>query len=166
MYMKKFIIASILIVMGILSVSFGQMVVPDSQNYILNESDQQVLNTQGISDPLRDGAYNMIQPDNGTGTVGVLWADEAKITSYQNAQTRTMGIIKKALNYLLWSLSLIALIYLIYHGFLILTAAGDDAQYKKWLSGIKYAAIAISGIGASWLIVSIIFWLINLIIWV
>jgi hypothetical protein len=38
------------------------MIVPDSQNYILNENDQQVLNTENINDPLRDGAYNIIEP--------------------------------------------------------------------------------------------------------
>ena len=59
---------------------------------------------------------------------------------------------------------LVALVYLIYHGFLILTAAGDETQYKKGLKGIKFAAIAMVGIGASWLIVSAIFWLIALII--
>ena len=61
-------------------------------------------------------------------------------------------------------IALVALVYLIYHGFLIMTAAGDDTQYKKGLAGIKYAAIAIAGIGASWLVVSGIFWLIALII--
>jgi len=76
-----------------------------------------------------------------------------------------MDVIKKIINYALWMLSLVALIYLIYHGFLILTAAGEEEQYKKGLKGIKYAAIAIVGIGASRLIVSFIFWLINLIIW-
>jgi hypothetical protein len=30
------------------------MIVPSSENYILNENDQQVLNTEGIQDPLRD----------------------------------------------------------------------------------------------------------------
>ena len=168
MCMKKFIVASMLMVMSILSVSFGQMVVPDSENYILNESDQQVLNTDGIDDPLRDGAYNMIKPDGGTGAIWVLWSDSdsawGKITTYQNAQTRTMGIVQKAINYVLWLVSLVALIYLIYHGFLILTAAGDDTQYKKWLWGMKYAAIAIWWIGLSWLIVSAIFWVIDLII--
>jgi len=38
------------------------MVVPDSQNYILNENDQQVLDTKSINDPLRDGAYNVLEP--------------------------------------------------------------------------------------------------------
>jgi hypothetical protein len=55
-------------------------------------------------------------------------------------------------------LGLVALIYLIYNGFLILTAAGDEAQYKKGLQSVKYAAIALAGIGASWLIVSLIFY--------
>ena len=59
---------------------------------------------------------------------------------------------------------MVALVYLIYHGFIMLTAAGDDAQYKKGLKGIKFAAIAIVGIGLSRLIVSGIFRLIDLII--
>ena len=54
--------------------------------------------------------------------------------------------------------------YLIYHGFLMVTATGDDTQYKKGIKGIKFAAIAIAGIGASWLIVSAIFRLIALLI--
>jgi len=39
------------------------MIVPDSQNYILNENDQQVLNTENIDDPLRQGAYNIVTPE-------------------------------------------------------------------------------------------------------
>lgn len=41
---------------------------------------------------------------------------------------------------------------------------GDDAQYKKGLKGLKFAGIAIAGIGSSWLIVNFIFWLLALII--
>ncbi|HMS91654.1 MAG TPA: hypothetical protein PKC87_05515, partial [Candidatus Absconditabacterales bacterium] len=134
------------------------------ENYILNENDQQILNTQNINDPLRDGAYNIINPVSGTGTLsGVLGVGD-KISSHQNAQNKTMDVIKNMINYALGMLALIALVYLIYHGFLILTASGDDTQYKKGLSGIKYAAIAIAGIGASRLVVSAIFWLIALMI--
>jgi hypothetical protein len=88
-----------------------------------------------------------------------------KISSHENAQNQTLQVIKNLLNYALGMLWLVALIYLIYHGFLIVTAAGDDTQYKKWLSGVKYAAIAIVGIGVSWLVVSWIFWLLDLVIW-
>ncbi|MEI7557973.1 MAG: hypothetical protein WCJ45_03990 [bacterium] len=42
-----------------------------------------------------------------------------------------MDVIKNIVNYALGMVALVALIYLIYHGFLILTAAGDDTQYKK-----------------------------------
>jgi hypothetical protein len=58
--MKKIIAGSIITVMSMLTMSFGQMIVPSSENYILNENDQQVLNTENINDPLRDGAYNIV----------------------------------------------------------------------------------------------------------
>lgn len=164
--MKKLILSGIIMYTSLLVIGYAQMIVPDSENYILNENDQQILNTQNISDPLRDGAYNIISPVSWTGTLsGVLGVGD-KISSHQNAQSKTMDVIKNMINYALWMLALVALVYLIYHGFLILTAAGDDTQYKKGLSGIKYAAIAIAGIGASWLVVSAIFWLIALMIWI
>ncbi len=150
--------------MGVLSLTCGQLIIPDSENYILNENDQQVLNTENIGDPLRDGAYNIVSPVTGTGELAWLTATEEKISSHEIAKNKTMKIIKNAINYALWMLTLIALVYLIYHGFLIVTAAGDDTQYKKWIAGAKYAAIAIVGIWASRLIVSMIFWLLALII--
>lgn len=60
--MRKIIIAGIMMYVSLLVVGYAQMIVPDSENYILNENDQQVLNTQGIDDPLRDGAYDIIDP--------------------------------------------------------------------------------------------------------
>ncbi len=152
---------------SLLVVWYAQMVVPDSQNYILNENDQQVLNTQGINDPLRNGAYNVINatPIGGTGEVSGVVGVNAQISSNANAQNQTMAIVKKIINYALGMVALIALVYLLYHGFLIVTAAGDDAQYKQGLKWVKFAAIAMIGIGASWMIVSAIFWLIALMIW-
>lgn len=38
----------------------AQMIVPDSSNSILTESNEQVVNTDTIEDPLRDGAYTVI----------------------------------------------------------------------------------------------------------
>ena len=75
------------------------MIVPDSQNYILNENDQQVLNTQNINDPLRDGAYNMISPATGTGAISGIVGD--KIATHQTAQSKTMSVIKNMINYAL-----------------------------------------------------------------
>jgi hypothetical protein len=44
---------------------------------------------------------------------------------------------------------------------MMVTAAGDDEKYKKWLKGIKYATIALIGIGISFFLMSFIFWLVN-----
>ncbi len=140
------------------------MIVPDSQNYILNENDQQVLNTQGIDDPLRGGAYNIIDPWTWTGVWGIVGVG-SEISSNITAQNQIMGVIKNIINYALGMVALVALVYLIYHGFIILTAAGDETKYKEGLKWIKFAAIAMVGIGASWLIVSSIFRLIALMIW-
>ena len=133
---------------------------PDTENYILNEDAQQVLNTQGINDPLRDGAFKIVHPD--TGGSGMITS--AEITDHQTAKTTALQVIKNVVNYALGLLSLVALVYLIYNGFLILTAAGDDTQYKKGLKSIKNALVAIAGIGASWLIVSVIFRLLSIVI--
>lgn len=150
---------------SLLVVWYAQMIVPDSQNYILNENDQQVLNTNSINDPLRNGAYNIISPVTWTGTLSWVVGVGDQISSHQNAQGKVMDVIKNIINYALWMLAFVALVYLLYHGFLIVTAAGDDTQYKKGLWGVKYAAIAIAGIGASRLIVSAIFRLLALMIW-
>lgn len=75
------------------------MIVPDSQNYILNENMQEVLNTNGIQDPLRDGAYNMTQ--SGTESRLDVVSSDNKISTYQNAKEQTMNIIKSIINYAL-----------------------------------------------------------------
>ena len=72
-------------------------------------------------------------------------------------QSVTLGFVANLLSYALGLLALIALIYLIYHGFLMVTAAGSDEQYNRGLKGIKYAAIALAGIGISWFLISFVF---------
>ncbi|MEI7562241.1 MAG: hypothetical protein WCJ39_00520 [bacterium] len=37
--------------------------IPETENYTLTTDTQQVLDTQGINDPLRDGAYKLINSD-------------------------------------------------------------------------------------------------------
>ena len=157
-------LGAIIIYTSLLVVWYAQMIVPDSENYILNENEQQVLDTENINDPLREWAYNIISPEGWNVMSGIASAND-EISSHENAQTKVMNVIKNIINYALSMIALIALVYLIYHGFLILTAAGDDTQYKKGLKGLKYAAIAMGGIGVSRLIVSAIFWLLALIIW-
>lgn len=88
-------------------------------------------------------------------------SDWEYINSHEYALTRTLQIIKNAINWALWVLALVALIYLLIMWFMMLTAAGDDSRHKKWLSWIKRAAIAIAWIWLSRFIVSFIFWVIR-----
>ena len=69
--------------------------------------------------------------------------------------------IQRAINWALWLLAAVALILVIYAWFLMLTSWWDSKKYDSWLSIIKNAAIWLVIIGVSWLIVSLIFYVIN-----
>ena len=60
-------------------------------------------------------------------------------------------------------LALIALVILLWGGFQMVTAAGDDAKYKKGFKILQQAAIGLVFIGVSRLVVSVIFWLLGVI---
>jgi hypothetical protein len=121
-------------------------------------------NNNPISDPLRQWAYKIIDAD-ATNTISSqeLWGivNPWLIQDHWTAMTSTMIIVKNIINYALWLVSLVALVYLLYHWFLMVTAAWDDAQYKKWMKWLRLAAIALIWIWLSRLIISFIFWLIN-----
>ena len=93
----------------------------------------------------------------------IVWADE-QIDNYNIAMTKILTVIQNVVNYTLWLLWVIAVIYILIHGFMILTAAWDDSKTKKWLKGIKNAFIAIAGIWLSWIIISFILRLINMLV--
>lgn len=161
--MRKIFLATLFIVwFGVC----GAIQIPEIENYILTEHPQQVLDTQGINDPIRDGAFWIVDSngaDEGSGELqGIIWPND-QIFDHNTAKNHTLQLIKNIVNYVLGFLALVALSYLIYNGFLIVTAWGDDTQYKKGIKSLQYAAIAIAWVGASWLIVSFIFWLIALI---
>ncbi len=60
-------------------------------------------------------------------------------------------------------LALVALVILLRGGFQMVTAAGDDAKYKKGFKILQQAAIGLVFIGVSRLLVSVIFWLLGVI---
>jgi len=68
-----------------------------------------------------------------------------------------MSVIKTFINRVLGLLSLIALVVLLYGGFNMVTAAGDEAKYKKGFKILQQAAVGLAIIGLSWIIVSAIF---------
>ena len=92
--------------------------------------------------------------------LGVVWADSASAkTNYQT--NNLVPTIKRFINWVLWMLSLIALVICLRGWFQMLTAAGDEGKYKKWFTILKQAAIALAVIWLSWLFVTLILYLIN-----
>lgn len=79
-----------------------------------------------------------------------------------STQDGFVNVIKGAINWVLGILALIALIILLWGGFQMVTAAGNEDQYSKWFTILKQAAIGLIMIGVAWFIISIIFWLVNL----
>lgn len=69
--------------------------------------------------------------------------------------------IQTAINWVLGILSLVALALCLWWGFLMMTSGGDSKKYEKWVGILKWAGIGLAIIALSWLIVSLIFYVIN-----
>ena len=82
--------------------------------------------------------------------VWVAWAWEASSSSL-------IDVIKSFINWMLWILSLIALVMLLLGWFKMVTAAWDETKYKDWFKVMKQAWVWLAVIWVSWLVVSLIF---------
>ena len=80
---------------------------------------------------------------------GIDWLD----TSDKKASDKIQDIVK----YLLWFLTLIAVIYIIYAGFRILTSSGDDDTIKNSKKTIIYVIVWILVIWFAWTIANFAF---------
>lgn len=139
--------------------------VPDEEHFIIiNQDIEKNVQTDDIeADPLRVGTYTPVK-ENGTFIgAGDNKAEEDKRTTYDENFLNTLTHIKRILNYILWFLGLIALVYFLYFGVVILTST-EEETHKEALKSIKNAAIAIGGIWLSWFIVTFLYYVIYLVI--
>ena len=83
------------------------------------------------------------------------WTDTA-------LEDELIDVIKWIVNRVLGILALIALLLLMYGGFQMVTAAGNEDQYGQWFKILKNAAIGLAIIWLAWFIISIIFFVINI----
>ncbi len=83
--------------------------------------------------------------------------------SAQDADEKILDGVKKVINYILGLLALITLILLIWWWLQMLFAAESDDGYKKWFTILKNAAIALAFIAFSWLLVSLIFYVLDIV---
>lgn len=79
----------------------------------------------------------------------------------KNTEDSLIHTIRVAVNRVLWMLSFIALLLCLYAGFLMMTSGGDSKKYEKGIGILKWAGIGLAIIALSWLIISLIFWLIE-----
>ena len=86
--------------------------------------------------------------------IGVYWTDD-----YQ--EDSLIHTVRKAINRILWILSFICLCLVLYAWFLMLTSWWDSKKYDQWFTIIKNAGIWLAIIAVSWLIVSLIFYVIH-----
>jgi hypothetical protein len=81
-------------------------------------------------------------------------------------QDRWEGLLQVVRNFVNWMLGilwLIALIVLLYGGFQMVTAAGNEDRYNAGFKILKQSGIGLVFIGVAWFVVSIIFFLIGVV---
>ncbi len=76
-----------------------------------------------------------------------------------------LEVVQSGINWILWLMALIALIILLWWGFQMVTAAGNEDRYNKWFTILKQAAIWLIMMWVAWFIVSIIFAVIWIATW-
>ena len=108
---------------------------------------------------IRNGTDALLRDDNRQieGVVNSTTEGSDKINDHKRARELTIKKVSDIINYSLGLLGVVSLIYLLYHGFLIMIT-GD---MEKGMKGIKNAAITLFGIWMSWLIISLILRLIE-----
>jgi len=157
MFRKHLKLFSIIILLAGWSVQALQ--VPWSDTSIYNHDLWNVIDVEGIDNPIRDGTYMVIDDESSNEVNGIV--NEWKIQTHNEAKDNILNIIKNIVNYALGMLWLVALIYLIYNWFLMVTAWWKDDQFKKWIKWLRTAAIALWWIWVSFFIISFIFYLIK-----
>ena len=84
-----------------------------------------------------------------------------QVSDYDSELWYTLALIQILVNWTLWMIAFVALIYMIYNWFLFISSGSDSKRASKWKKWIGTAAIAIAWIAISWLIISIMIWLIT-----
>jgi len=73
---------------------------------------------------------------------------------YETSLWYVIALIQITINWTLWILAFVALIYMLYCGALVISSWSDDKNASKGKKWIYTAAIAIAWVGLSWLIIS------------
>ncbi len=160
-FLKKLIFWIFSLFLIILNVSFALEVIDQTHLDTLNQDQYQAIWSEDITqNPLRQWSH--LPVDDSRINKWIISAEDP-ITNYDSWAFKTLKFIKNLLNYFLGFLGFITLIYLLYHWFLVVTSS-DENKHSEALKALKNWAIAIWWIWLSWIIVSAIFYLVNIIV--
>lgn len=143
----------------ILNTDLGQAIDYDDIQHGDTAYDPNDPNAAQWLNPLRDGTQKPVENVGGI----ISSTTTEKIDRYDDGQLRTLQLIKNIINYALWFLAFIAVIYVIYHWFQVVIAGDDEEKYKQALKSLKTWFLAIGGISLSWFVVTAIFYVISLV---
>lgn len=92
----------------------------------------------------------------------MFWVKEVNLPwTEKNTEDSLLHTVRVAINRVLGMLSAVALVLCLYAWFRMMTSGWDSKQYSAAFSILKNAAIWLAIIALSWLIVSLVFRLIN-----
>lgn len=130
----------------------------DWWNYhsVISSDENSVIQASSISDGriIQGWGLQITKNQNWSWVANVIASDS---TNTEGATDDLLKYISAFINWALGMAFFVALAFLIYNWYLVVTAAWNDAQYKKWMSYIRYMAIALVWIGLSFFIIQFIF---------
>lgn len=121
------------------------------EDTILNDSDKNIVKEDIV---LWDGQIRWGMKKFRDQLNGVRKGD---LKDGESSREALLNVIKGIINYVLWFIGLIALLYLLYHGIMMLIHPWDEGKTEESRKAMKYAGMAIVGVGVAWFIVSVIF---------
>ena len=107
--------------------------------------------TQTTTAQFGSDAYNLIP-----------WIKYVPQTEKNSPSSALLDTVRSTINWILWILATIALVICLYAWFKMLTSGWDSKWYDAWMKILKNAALWLIIIWLSWIIVSAIFWFVNL----
>jgi len=132
-------------------------------NEILTTDRNDVVSTTDIDgNPIKQWVDQLINgaPWSDKQLIGNLIREGEDINTFEKSIGKALDLVKTIINYALWLAALIALIILIFYWIQILVHQWEEAG-KKAGEAIKKVWLALAGLAFSWIIVSFIFFLID-----
>lgn len=124
----------------------------------LTQNDQKIVETEDINDPLADSSYEIAWRVNG------LYMKWGKITTFLQAQNSALAYAQNIINWTLLIVWTVALVYLLYTGFQMVTAAGDETKFKERTKKTRAAVVALLWIGLSAILINFVLYVIDKIV--